>query len=119
MTRSKQPRCPRCHVGGYRQETSMGDGRPAFVCTRCDHRWTCGKDGGEYAIKHTLEQRVAALANVIVDGDQHAQDLLGRVLDNPQASQGLIDWLATGQRPRAGRPAPKPRPKVRRGTGSY
>lgn len=43
-------RCPRCHVGGYSQTVAPGDGRPLFVCTRCGHTWSCGKDGGEYAL---------------------------------------------------------------------
>lgn len=25
-----------------------GDGRPDFMCTNCDHSWTCGSVGGDY-----------------------------------------------------------------------
>ncbi len=40
--------CPACRSGGF-LTIKAGDGRPLFVCTQCDHRWTCGADGGEYA----------------------------------------------------------------------
>ena len=26
------------------------DGRPRFRCTKCGDTWTCGKDGGEWAV---------------------------------------------------------------------
>jgi len=51
MRRPRKPRCPRCHSGGYVQRVAQGDGRPEFLCGQCEHRWTSGKDGGEYAAK--------------------------------------------------------------------
>jgi hypothetical protein len=46
---TRKPRCPRCHVGGYRQGRAP-DGRPRFTCTRCDYAWTSGKSGGEFLL---------------------------------------------------------------------
>lgn len=44
--------CLRCHNGGYTQSKSNHpDGRPKFKCTKCDFEWTCGIDGGDYAVK--------------------------------------------------------------------
>jgi hypothetical protein len=39
--------CPACRQGGYKVEEAT-DGRPKFTCTKCDHVWTCGLDGGPY-----------------------------------------------------------------------
>lgn len=47
--KTKKKRCPGCLVGGYRQIIA-GDGRPMFVCTACDYRWTDGHEGGEWAL---------------------------------------------------------------------
>jgi len=50
----KKLRCPTCLIGGYTQSQCLPvDGRPLFTCTRCDASWTCGKDGGEYALGET------------------------------------------------------------------
>ncbi len=42
-----RPRCPKCRIGGFKRCAWQVD-RPRFLCTRCDHEWTSGKDGGEY-----------------------------------------------------------------------
>ncbi len=47
--RRKAVKCPRCHKGGFSQSEADGDRRPQFACA-CGHIWTCGKDGGEYAL---------------------------------------------------------------------
>jgi hypothetical protein len=44
----KRKVCPRCR-GGYAQGFAE-DGRPRFVCMRCAFAWTCGHDGGEWAL---------------------------------------------------------------------
>ena len=54
-------RCPRCQKGGYTQGVAY-DGRPKFTCTACDHWWTAGLDGGEWA--RSLKQAEPAAAEV-------------------------------------------------------
>lgn len=39
-------KCPKCRVGGFTAKD--GFDRPVFTCTRCDHRWSSGKDGSPY-----------------------------------------------------------------------
>ena len=48
MSGADVPKCPRCRVGGFKRCAGQFD-RPRFICTRCDHEWTCGIDGGVYA----------------------------------------------------------------------
>lgn len=43
-----KPRCPNCHIGGFKRCAWQFD-RPRFICLRCDYEWTAGKGGGEYS----------------------------------------------------------------------
>lgn len=54
---SAKKRCPRCKTGGYTQSVAGGDGRPLFACTQCGNTWTCGKNGGEYALPDREDSR--------------------------------------------------------------
>lgn len=39
--------CPKCrHPGFYK--TIEDDGRPGFICDKCQNHWSYGKDGGKY-----------------------------------------------------------------------
>lgn len=49
--RPKRAKCPRCKHLGFTQSPAPGDGRPMFTCTSCKHQWTCGHDGGRYALE--------------------------------------------------------------------
>ena len=52
IRKKKKLRCLSCLIGGYTQTQCLpGDGRPLFICSRCNASWTCGKDGGEYALE--------------------------------------------------------------------
>lgn len=46
-SKTTRPPCPACLIGGFKRCAWQID-RPRFICTRCDHEWTNGKDGGEY-----------------------------------------------------------------------
>lgn len=46
--KARHDRCPACIVGGLTRGAPALDGRPSFDCQRCGHRFTNGKDGGEY-----------------------------------------------------------------------
>ena len=38
-----------CRCGGGLVQDKAFDGRPLFICTRCDAHFTNGRSGGEYA----------------------------------------------------------------------
>lgn len=57
MKKPSKKRCPRCHVGGYKQSKAPADGRPLFTCTQCGYWWTNGKTGGEYVLVEKKEKQ--------------------------------------------------------------